>query len=116
MADAIKVANVGDIEDEEALIVEADDTGLDKAIAVFRVGEEYFAIDDMCTHAVASLGDGYTDGDIVECPIHAAKFSMQTGEALTLPATKPVCTHQVEVRGDEIWLLPGVPVPGAILS
>jgi nitrite reductase/ring-hydroxylating ferredoxin subunit len=116
MADPIKVATVDEIEDEEAIVVPADQTGLDKAIAVFHVGDEFFAIDDECTHAVASLGDGYVDGDVVECPIHSAKFSLRTGEALTLPASQPVCTHAVEIRGDEVWVCPGKALPGAVLA
>ena len=28
---------------------------------------------------------------------------------MCLPATKPVATHKVEIRGDEIYLFPGVP-------
>ena len=32
-----------------------------------------------------------------------------TGKVLTPPATRPEPTHRVELRGDEIWLHPGVP-------
>jgi 3-phenylpropionate/trans-cinnamate dioxygenase ferredoxin subunit len=28
---------------------------------------------------------------------------------MCLPATKPVRTHRVEVRGDEVYVFPGVP-------
>lgn len=112
----IKVANVGDIDDEEAIVVPAEQTGTGHPIAVFHVGDEFFAIDDECTHEVASLGDGYIEGDVVECPLHSAKFSLRTGEALTLPASRPVCTHTVEVRGDEVWLYPGKAVPGAAVA
>jgi len=115
MGDPILVAHVGDIEDEEAIVVGADKTGL-ADIAVFFSGGEYFALNDECTHEVASLADGYIDGDVVECPLHSAKFSLRTGDVLMLPATAPLCTHKVEVRGDEIWLYPGVPVAGAVLS
>lgn len=113
MTEPIKVATVGDIEDEEALIVSADTTGHDDNIAVFFSDDTYYALDDTCSHEEASLGDGWIEGDQVECPIHSAKFSLCTGAALCLPASKPVRTHRVELRGDEIWLHVGVPVEGA---
>lgn len=116
MTQPIKVADVGDIEDEESLIVPKEQTGHDDGIAVIFSGDKYYAIDDTCSHEDASLGDGWIEGDEVECPIHAAKFSLCTGSALCLPASKPVRTHRVELRGDEIWLYPGVPVEGAELA
>lgn len=116
MSEPIKVADVGDIEDEEAIVVSADVTGHDDAIAVFFSGGDYYALDDTCTHAKASLADGWIDGDQVECPIHSAKFSLCTGAALCLPASSPARTHRVEVRGDEIWLHVGVAADGAVLG
>lgn len=116
MSQPIKVANVGDIEDEESIIVPKEQTGHDDGIAVIFSDEKYYAIDDTCSHEEASLGDGWIEGDEVECPIHAAKFSLCTGSALCLPASKPVRTHRVELRGDEIWLYPGEPVEGAELA
>lgn len=116
MTQPIKVANVGDIEDEEALVVPADRTGNDDAIAIFFSGGQYYALNDTCSHEEASLGDGWIEGDEVECPIHAAKFSLCSGAALCLPASKPVRTHRVELRDDEIWLHPGEAVEGAALT
>ena len=105
--------NVGDIEDEEALILSAEQTGNNDAIAIFFSDGKYYALNDTCTHEEASLGDGWIEGDEVECPIHAAKFSLCTGAALCLPASQPARTHKVELRGDEIWLHVGVPADGA---
>jgi 3-phenylpropionate/trans-cinnamate dioxygenase ferredoxin component len=113
MSEAILVGRVGDIEDEEALVVPRADTGHDDDIAVFFSAGKYRAIDDTCTHEKASLAEGWIEGDEVECPIHSAKFSLCTGAALCLPASVGVRTHLVEVRGDELWLHPGVPAPAA---
>ncbi len=110
----IKVADVGDIEDEEALVVDGAANGTGRDIAVFFSDGEYYALDDTCTHEDASLADGWIEGQEVECPIHSARFSLCTGAALCLPASIPARTHRVEVRGDEIWLYPGVPVEGAV--
>ncbi|WP_026928005.1 non-heme iron oxygenase ferredoxin subunit [Granulicoccus phenolivorans] len=112
MAEPIKVGAAGDIEDEEALIVPADTAGWDDDIAVFFSDGKYYALNDTCSHEDASLGDGWIEGDEVECPIHSAKFSLCTGAALCLPASHPVRTHKVEIRNDEIWLYVGVPADG----
>jgi len=116
MAEPIKVANVGDIEDEEALVVDGDTNGTGEDIAVFFSDGKYYALNDICTHEYASLADGWIEGDEVECPLHSAKFSLCTGAALCLPASIPARTHKVELRGDEIWLHPGTPVDGAVVT
>lgn len=114
MSDPIRVAGVGDIQDEEALVVPKSVTGWDDDIAVFFSNGQYRALDDTCTHEKASLADGWIEGDEVECPIHSSRFSLCTGAVLCLPATIPARTHRVELRGEEIWLHVGVPVDGAV--
>ncbi len=114
MSTAIKVADVGDIDDEGALLVSSATTGWNDDIAVFFSNGEYRALNNTCTHEDAPLSEGWVEGDEVECPLHSSRFSLCTGAALCLPATRPARTHRVEVRGDEVWLLVGVPVEGAV--
>lgn len=73
-----------------------------KKIAVFRVGDAFYAVDDTCTHAEASLSEGEVSGHEVECPRHGARFDLRTGEALCLPATRPVDTYPVRVEDGEV--------------
>ena len=50
-----------------------------RAIAVFRVDGELFAISDTCPHSGASLGMGVVvDGEIA-CPWHSFHFDLKTG-------------------------------------
>ncbi|WP_202899816.1 non-heme iron oxygenase ferredoxin subunit [Kordiimonas gwangyangensis] len=60
-------------------------------VAVIR-GEsgDVFAIDDTCTHADASLSEGFVEGDAVECPLHMAFFCLKSGQPSCPPATVPV--------------------------
>ena len=66
-------------------------------IALFSVDGEIYATDNICTHAYASLADGFVDGDTVECPLHEACFDIRTGKALTAPATVDLRTYPVQV-------------------
>ncbi len=71
-------------------------------VAVFKVDEDYYAIQNMCSHAEADLADGEVYDCKVECPLHGAEFDLKTGEALTLPATKPVSIFRTEIDGDTL--------------
>ena len=77
---------------------EAHRVASDPPIAVFHTEDgELFAIDDTCTHQDASLADGWLEGDEIECPLHASRFSLRTGHVDAPPAKRPVRTHEVSV-------------------
>ena len=68
-------------------------------IALVRVGDEFHAIDDECSHEDYSLSEGEVLADEcqIECPKHGSMFDLRTGEACSLPATQPVAVYPVEV-------------------
>lgn len=110
MGEGIRVAAVDDVEPGEALVLPLELTGTDEPISLFRDDDgTYYALDDTCSHEDASLAEGWIEAGEVECPLHASRFCLRTGEVQCLPATKDVASHQLEVRGDEIFLFPGVP-------
>ncbi len=113
MSEPIKVGTTGDVPEGGALFVPADVNGTGAPISVFRWEEKLFALDDTCTHAEASLAEGWVEDCQVECPLHGAAFDLRSGDALCPPATQPVATHKVELRGDEVWLYPGTPATDA---
>lgn len=77
----------------------------DLVIAVFRVGDEVYALDDLCSHDEASLSEGeIVDHCCVKCPRHGSKFDLRTGRPLNLPATKPVRTYGVKIRNGEVFV------------
>lgn len=75
-------------------------------IAVVRVGDDFYAIGDTCSHADYSLSEGEVDvGALqIECWKHGSCFSLETGEPDTMPATQPVPTYDIDVADDEIWV------------
>ena len=98
MSDFVAVAKVADISDPGRLLVEVED----RLVVIVRVGEEYFAIDDVCTHDGGPLSDGELDDHTIACPRHGAKFDVRTGAAVTMPATQPTIAHEVRVEGDSL--------------
>ena len=73
-------------------------------IALVRVGDEFLAIGDTCSHADFSLSEGVVDEDdcTIECWKHGSAFSLRTGEPESLPATRPVPVYEVSVDGDDV--------------
>jgi 3-phenylpropionate/trans-cinnamate dioxygenase ferredoxin subunit len=73
-------------------------------IAVFNLDGKYYAIDDTCTHAEASLAEGDVRDTTVECPLHGAQFDLCTGAPVGPPAERGVTAYTVHVEGDEIQI------------
>ena len=95
----IPVCAVGDLPDGEAIRVEAD-----VPVAVFNVDGVFYAIDDTCTHQDASLADGWLEGCMIECPLHASCFDLRTGHPTGPPAKIPVRTHEVVIQDGYVYL------------
>lgn len=74
-------------------------------IALFRIGDDVYAIGDRCSHAEASLSEGEVFDEAVECPRHGSEFDLRTGEPASLPATSPVPTYQVGVEDGTVYLI-----------
>lgn len=68
-----------------------------KAIAMFRQGDEIFALHDLCTHGAARLSDGWVENGQVECPLHQGTFDLRTGAACKAPCTEAVRTFAVRI-------------------
>ena len=75
-------------------------------IALVRIDDDVYALGDTCSHDDVSLSEGDVEaGDhALECWKHGAQFDLATGEPLTLPATRPVPTYEVEVIDGRVLL------------
>jgi 3-phenylpropionate/trans-cinnamate dioxygenase ferredoxin component len=94
----VDVARAGDIPPGCAARVEIDGV----PVAIFNVEGSYYALDDTCSHAEASLSEGDLDIErcVIECPLHGSSFDLRTGDPLSLPAVEPVRAHRVEATDD----------------
>lgn len=76
-----------------------------------RIGNDFFAIEDVCSHDGQPLTDGPVVDGAITCPRHGAKFDLKTGNALCMPATRAIPTFAVQVRDGEVFVGPA----GAVL-
>jgi 3-phenylpropionate/trans-cinnamate dioxygenase ferredoxin subunit len=98
---AIRICAVEDIKLGKAIRVKVGE----EAIAIVRTkAGEIKAINDKCSHGEISLSEGFIDNETIECWAHGAKFSLETGEALTLPAFEPVAVYEVIIDNGDIYL------------
>ena len=102
MSEFVKVAQVTDIAPGYGRLVQVEG----RFIALFNCAGTFYAIDDTCTHAEASLSEGFLEGTTVECPLHGARFDLRTGEAIWSPAFVPVATYAVRVEGTDVLVDP----------
>ena len=71
-------------------------------ILLCNSAERIFAVENRCSHAEMPLDCGRVKYGWISCPAHGSRFDLETGEALTLPATDPILTFAVRVIGDRI--------------
>ena len=93
---------LADLAEDSARKVEIDG----HEVAIVRIGDDVYAIGDVCSHAEVSLSEGFVDPDdcAIECVKHGALFDLKTGEPITLPATKPVPVYEVAVVEHQVVL------------
>jgi 3-phenylpropionate/trans-cinnamate dioxygenase ferredoxin subunit len=95
-----RLCSVADVPDGEARQFVVDG----HRIAVVRIGDDFYAIGDTCTHQNISLSEGevHTDTCELECWKHGSTFSLLTGEPNSLPATRPVPVFTIRREGDDL--------------
>ncbi len=73
-----------------------------KELALFKIGGEFYAIDNTCTHQGGPLSEGMIEDDEVECPWHGATFNIKTGQVLCPPAATNVSSYNVRVTDEDV--------------
>jgi len=100
VANIEKVADKDALQPGERLSLVIDDV----PALLIRVGDDYYCIEDTCSHDGQAMTDGpIADGEIT-CPRHGARFDVKTGAVLSMPATEPIDTFAVEIRDDGIYV------------
>lgn len=71
-------------------------------VLVCNVNGRLYAVSGICSHQAKPLWNGRVRHCKITCPVHGARFDLETGEALDLPATRPIPTYKVRVVDD--WI------------
>ena len=77
----------------------------DAWVLVCNTQSRLFAVSAICSHAAKPLAAGRVRNCAITCPMHGARFSLETGEALNLPATRPIATYPIRVVDDWVEVL-----------
>ncbi|QOZ25101.1 MULTISPECIES: non-heme iron oxygenase ferredoxin subunit [Bradyrhizobium] len=75
----------------------------EQRVALYKVGDEVFATDDVCSHAFALLSSGFLEGHVIECPLHGAMFDVRSGKCRS-STYKDITTFPVEIRDGEVYV------------
>jgi 3-phenylpropionate/trans-cinnamate dioxygenase ferredoxin subunit len=95
-----RVAAVADVKPDNPVPV----TLGDKQLAIYKLDDSFYCLDDVCPHAYALMSSGFVDGDRIECPLHQAAFEIRTGKCVAPPAESDLATYPVKVEGNDIFI------------
>jgi nitrite reductase (NADH) small subunit len=93
----VPVGRIGDFTPGAGRMVEVGG----RHVALFRLGDEFHAIDNMCLHRGGPLCDGMIDNDVVTCPWHGWSYEIKTGTMVQDPRVG-VSKHEVQIDGDQV--------------
>lgn len=96
----VRVASRDEVPPGALLAVEA----LGERILVCNVDGVLYAVRDECTHEYYPLSAGELNGKTLTCMLHGARFDVETGEVLALPAYESLKTYEIKVEGGEIMV------------
>lgn len=96
----VRVGSVADVSPGRALRTEVEGV----PVAVWRVGDAYYAMEDVCPHAGHTLHDGELRGCVVICPLHGWDFDVRTGFRPGNADGWPIPCFAVRVEDGEVWI------------
>ena len=99
MSDWEQVAKIGEIEPGTCKAVDVDGT----QVAIFNLDDEYYAIEDVCTHDGSEISCGIVLGEEIICSRHGARFCIKTGKVTAPPANEDIETFPVKIENDVIF-------------
>lgn len=99
----VEIAPVSELPNGERLFLEIED----RAIVIFNIADQLFAIGDICSHDDGPLGDGDLEGFNIVCPRHGAEFDVKTGKAVQMPAVVDIPAYPIKITDGMIQL--GIP-------
>jgi nitrite reductase (NADH) small subunit len=94
-----RVARVAELPERVGWLVTVEG----QELALVRLGERVYALDNDCPHRGAALAFGDVRGDLLHCPLHAWAFHIPTGSCPEFPGVSVRC-HPVHLEGGEVFV------------
>ena len=76
----------------------------DERVAIYNIEGTFYATEAHCTHAMADLGDGILEGDVIECTLHFGAFHVPSGKAVQPPCDTDLRTFRTEVKDGQVYV------------
>ena len=93
MPEWINVFNENALMNGENSVIDVDGT----EVAVFKIEDQFYAIEDVCSHDGTEIASGELDGDEIICPRHGARFCVKTGAVKSAPAYEDIHSYPVRI-------------------
>ena len=93
MPEWINVFNENALMNGENSVIDVDGT----EVAVFKIDDEFYAIEDVCSHDGTEIASGELDGDEIICPRHGARFCIKTGAVKSAPAYEDIHSYPIRI-------------------
>ncbi|QDK32901.1 MULTISPECIES: non-heme iron oxygenase ferredoxin subunit [Sphingomonadaceae] len=90
----VAAARLEDVPPGAKLVVEVNGIGM----ILCNTRDRIFAVRNLCSHAFETLECGRMRSGWISCPVHGARFDLETGAPLNPPATMPIETYAVRVE------------------
>jgi naphthalene 1,2-dioxygenase ferredoxin component len=75
-----------------------------RKVALFLVEGVAYALENRCSHGMATIDDGFMEGHEVECSVHQGRFDVRTGAATAAPCTLALKTWPTKIEGGRVWV------------
>jgi len=98
MTDWVDVCAENALANSANIIIDVDGT----EVAIFKIDDQFYAIEDVCTHDGAEIASGELDGDEIICPRHGARFCVKTGAVKCAPAYEDIATFPIRIEQGRI--------------
>jgi len=96
-----RVAKASEVPDGSGLRVRVGE----RELGIFRVGDDYYAIDNACPHAGYPLSEGLLEGHTVICTAHGWEFDVRTGLGAGANfMTTPLGCYRIQREGEDLLI------------
>ncbi|MBV6479534.1 MAG: Ferredoxin CarAc [Ignavibacteria bacterium] len=97
----VKICKMEDIKEGIGQRFDIDD---ENEAAVFKIGDEYYAVDNVCPHNHnAKIYKGDLQDKHVTCPVHGYRFSLLTGEQPDKPGCR-LRIFEIKIDGGFLYI------------